>query len=589
MLAELYLENFRRFGTHTIDFGTSTILVGPNNAGKSTVVEALRLVALVTRYGPNLPFREVPDWVERPAGTYCVRPSLRDRGFDLRGAIHRLEEDRVALIGATFTSGQQVEVFIGPDRDVVGVLRQASGASAHNKRDARDLRAERIAIQPQVTPLLFEEGDRDRDYVRRFEGSARAPQHFRNQLRHADFDEYAAFKRLAEESWPGLQILEVYVENDRVYMIVRDRSFSGEISMMGHGLQMWLQTMWFLVRNRDASTLVLDEPDVYMHADLQRGLVRNLRQRHEQLIVATHSVEIISEAAPEEIVIIDGGGDRSAPAADLAAVQEGIDDMGGVQNLQLLRMWNARRVLLVEGNDLSILERLHATLHPQAPPLGASPTWSIGGWGGFSYAIGSSMALRNSAGNRVRTYCLLDRDYHLDEEIRERCEQAEKRNVALHIWKRKELENYLLVPGAIARLIAERNGGVGPTEDEVAARIDAEAEAAREEVLLACVDAHSDRSSPGPQRSRTAAAYANKRMAATYGSAVDRAASCPGKTVLKAVRKWAQDKWGVSMSVQAIASELRAAEIDPELRSVLAAINAAGELPERYSDRRWTA
>lgn len=73
MLAELYLENFRRFGTHTIGFGTSTILVGPNNAGKSTVVEALRLVALVTRYGPNLPFREVPDWVERPAGTYCVR------------------------------------------------------------------------------------------------------------------------------------------------------------------------------------------------------------------------------------------------------------------------------------------------------------------------------------------------------------------------------------------------------------------------------------------------------------------------------------------------------------------------------------
>lgn len=581
MLAELYLENFRRFGGHTLGFGTSTILVGPNNAGKSTVVEALRLVALVTRYGPNLPFREVPDWVERPAGTYCVRPSLRDRGFDLRGAIHRLEDDRVAIIRATFTSGQQVEVFIGPDRDVVGVLRQSSGVSAHNKREARDLRAERIAIQPQVTPLLFEEGGRDYDYVRRFEGSARAPQHFRNQLRYADLVEYNAFKQLAEDSWPGLQILEVYMEDDRVYMIVRDRSFSGEISMMGHGLQMWLQTMWFLVRNRDATTLVLDEPDVYMHADLQRGLLRHLRQRHEQLIVATHSVEIISEAAPEEIVIIDGGADRSAPAADLAAVQEGIDGMGGVQNLQLLRMWDARRVLLVEGNDLSILERLHATLHPQAAPLGASPTWSIGGWGGFSYAIGSSMALRNSAGKQIRTYCLLDRDYHLDEEIAERRDQAEKRNVDLHIWSRKELENYLLVPGALARLIAERNGGVGPTDQEIADRIDAEAEAVREDVLLACVDAHSDRSPPGPQRARNAASYASKRMAATYSSASDRVASCPGKSVLRATRRWAQDKWGVSMSVHAIAAELRPDEVAAELRAVLAAVNAARDLPDR--------
>ena len=416
---------------------------------------------------------------------------------------------------------------------------------------------------------------------RRFEGSARAPQHFRNQLRYADLVEYNAFKQLAEDSWPGLQILEVYMEDDRVYMIVRDRSFSGEISMMGHGLQMWLQTMWFLVRNRDATTLVLDEPDVYMHADLQRGLLRHLRQRHEQLIVATHSVEIISEAAPEEIVIIDGGADRSAPAADLAAVQEGIDGMGGVQNLQLLRMWDARRVLLVEGNDLSILERLHATLHPQAAPLGASPTWSIGGWGGFSYAIGSSMALRNSAGKQIRTYCLLDRDYHLDEEIAERRDQAEKRNVDLHIWSRKELENYLLVPGALARLIAERNGGVGPTDQEIADRIDAEAEAVREDVLLACVDAHSDRSPPGPQRARNAASYASKRMAATYSSASDRVASCPGKSVLRATRRWAQDKWGVSMSVHAIAAELRPDEVAAELRAVLAAVNAARDLPDR--------
>jgi hypothetical protein len=35
-------------------------------------------------------------------------------------------------------------------------------------------------------------------------------------------------------------------------------------SQMGHGLQMWLQTMWFLARVGYAACAILDEPDVYM-------------------------------------------------------------------------------------------------------------------------------------------------------------------------------------------------------------------------------------------------------------------------------------------------------------------------------------
>lgn len=66
-----------------------------------------------------------------------------------------------------------------------------------------------------------------------------------------------------------------------------------EVALMGHGLQMWLQTMWFLCRSSPTATVVLDEPDVYMHPDLQRRLVRLVRGRYPQIIIATHSVEIV--------------------------------------------------------------------------------------------------------------------------------------------------------------------------------------------------------------------------------------------------------------------------------------------------------
>ena len=44
MLRELRLENYRGFSDHSIPFEEVSVLVGRNNAGKSTAVEALRLV-----------------------------------------------------------------------------------------------------------------------------------------------------------------------------------------------------------------------------------------------------------------------------------------------------------------------------------------------------------------------------------------------------------------------------------------------------------------------------------------------------------------------------------------------------------------
>ncbi|MHB1774084.1 MAG: AAA family ATPase [Acidimicrobiales bacterium] len=124
---------------------------------------------------------------------------------------------------------------------------------------------------------------------------------------------------------------------------------------MGHGLQMWLQVMWFLAHNSDTPTIVLDEPDVYMHADLQRKLVRLLKGSGQQIMIATHSVEIMAEVDPSEVLIIDSDRARSNWAANIKGVQRVVDTIGGVHNLQLSRLATARRCLFVEGKDVAIL------------------------------------------------------------------------------------------------------------------------------------------------------------------------------------------------------------------------------------------
>lgn len=50
MLRQLKLRNFRSFRDFTVSFGDGAYLVGPNNAGKSTILTALRIADVLLRY-----------------------------------------------------------------------------------------------------------------------------------------------------------------------------------------------------------------------------------------------------------------------------------------------------------------------------------------------------------------------------------------------------------------------------------------------------------------------------------------------------------------------------------------------------------
>ena len=296
---------------------------------------------------------------------------------------------------------------------------------------------------PQISPLRTEEYVKSDLYVAEHLFSDLSSRHFRNQLERLS-PQFAEFKLLAENTWPGLKVEPVERRMQKkgalLWLPIRDGDFVGEIGLMGHGLQMWLQMIWFVSRVPSGSIVVLDEPDVYMHPDLQRKLFRLVSGRFPQTIVATHSVEIMAEADPSEILVVDRKRRRSRFANSEPAVQLLIDQMGGVHNVHLARLWSARKFLLVEGDDIALLRRFHAVLFPEAElSIDAIPNMSIGGWTGWPRAIGSSLALKNAVGERIVTYCLLDRDYHTDEEIEERIHEASRAGVHLHIWTQKEI------------------------------------------------------------------------------------------------------------------------------------------------------
>src|SRR5690349_18695749 len=73
MLAQLRLQNFRCFDDHVVPIRDCTVIVGNNNAGKSTLVDALRLVSIASARFFTLAIRPPVNWGN-------VRVPLRELG-----------------------------------------------------------------------------------------------------------------------------------------------------------------------------------------------------------------------------------------------------------------------------------------------------------------------------------------------------------------------------------------------------------------------------------------------------------------------------------------------------------------------------
>lgn len=575
MLESIQFTNFKCFDKQTIPFRPRTIVVGRNNSGKSTIVEALRLVSLVANRAEHLRFAAPPAWAELYRSYRGVQPSLDDIDINFDGAFHRHREPP-AVILARFKNGSSVEIFLGREKGegrIHGIIRDPKSKIAQSAREAASAGIPNIAILPQVSPVSRDEVILNPEYVRRNLSTNLAPRHFRNQINLLT-QFYAGFRAIAEETWPGLRINSFIgrggESGDPLQLLVRNDDFVAEISWMGHGLQMWLQAIWFIARSGSAKVVMLDEPDVYMHPDLQRRLIRFLKERFPQIIITTHSVELLSEVDPREMLVIDRRLRISAFADTLPAMQRAIDGLGAVHNLQLTRLWGAKQLLLIEGDDMDILRRFYDLVFPDAlDSLAAIPNISIGGWSGWSYAVGSSMLLQNAGGEDISAYCILDSDYHTPDEIEARCKDARAKRVRLHIWERKEIENYLVVPAAIWRVISQ-SCSTPPSIDEIERKISEITETNKNEVYdnFSEFFLQEDRS----RGIKAANAKARAHLDPIWLRNGERHYRVSGKTMLSGLSAWSKNQFDVSFGLAAILRSLRREDLPEEVIKVISAI-----------------
>lgn len=569
-ISSVQLKNFRGFRDHTVALDRNSLLVGQNNAGKSTFIDALRLLAIASTRVANAIYQAVPEWLDGEASGMGFRVNFQTIDFDFRNVTTNLRDGQPAKLQLVYTNRARLTLWLGsePGENFAQLSTPTMGV-IKSKLEAASVALCSVIVMPPLGPLNPRETTIAKERVSEFLYGRLSSWHFRNQLDQLP-DQYKEWCLLLEETWPGIQV-KTFEKNGgdsgkELSLIVREGPFASEAAWVGSGLQAWMQILWFVCRADMDALVVLDEPDVFLHADMQRKIAKLvLSGGFRQAAIATHSSEIISDVEPACITVIRKRERSSWKPGRKAELQKVVDNLGSRHNLQLSKLAAARKIALFEGEDEKFLLEAALKLSSNAYyKLSAIPSFEIQGVDNWHQAIGAAKALYAASDGAMPVHLFIDRDFRTDDEVSSIKAECAKANLDLQCWSRKEIENYLVNSAPIARVVAQKRPSV--TTRDIEQMIQEVAESLTEYTIGAIADRWHQKNS------RESVSRAMKEAKSIFDNfANSRAISeiVPGKKLISELSRRCKAEWNCSFAPMTLCRSHELHEFPDEFRNAL--------------------
>lgn len=436
-LTHVRISNFRSLGNVEVELGNLTVLIGSNNAGKTSFLDAL-----FAAVGTGRRFLG-PDDVRIQAGE-AVAPKDRDIIIDVR--VRAIGDD--GALADNFPEGSYwVELwgtsFIIDNEDMsesVGIRTRLAwnpikGDYVSERKFLKEwwlfsdwLAApvsEKILSAQQLEPIAFHYIDAKRDldddlrrqgsFWRRLTEDLGLPEadiarleDTLSEINHDIVDKSSVLKHLKEHLGDLQSVVAADsggIEIAPVARKLRDLSKGVDVSFSTAGAQsfplarhgMGTRSLASLLvfrafaawQNKQAaegsgkvhSVLALEEPESHLHPQGQRSLFAHIRQITGQRIVSTHSPYFAGQARLEDLrLLIKRGGETFATKLDLSALKS--DDRRKLQDTVIDSRGDllfARAVVFFEGQT-----------EEQALPV-----WAKEYWGSSIHELGFSFVRVN--------------------------------------------------------------------------------------------------------------------------------------------------------------------------------------------------
>lgn len=223
MIKKLWLENYRCFEKSEIDYKDLSVFIGKNNAGKSTMIEALRMIAYASQKSIQTTYKEASNGLDISGREKGIKIDVDKLKIDLRGIVY-LYENKIAKITAVFDD--KCKIIILANNDIAfAFLYSPEGKNIKLKNKAKEYNFANINILPQIGLIKENEKLLSQDTVTNYKETYLLSRHFRNEVllyRNQYWDEY---RKLAESTWDNLKITSLDYdinESDFIRLMVSD-------------------------------------------------------------------------------------------------------------------------------------------------------------------------------------------------------------------------------------------------------------------------------------------------------------------------------------------------------------------------------
>jgi ABC-type taurine transport system ATPase subunit len=479
MITKLMLKNFKSVATETYEFTDFDLLVGRNNSGKSTILQAMAIWQFCVdefhraKRGGKTGIQVVlPNFTALPVPEFnLLWHDKVDRKYPMVEGKRSTKPDYVLIEVelSWFSDKREARKFKAALRYLA-----AQTAFAIPIPDWKSFREAdqtpgfpKIAYVPPFSGLEPTEEWRDEGPIKRQIGKAQPGSILRNLLYRVCFppsadeagqrtkdhelpSDWLELKAMVDR-WFSLELLEPKYEKGVDTQIVceyKQRGKTFDIIAGGSGFHQALTLLAFLYGYRPTAIL-MDEPDAHMHVNLQREVLdyfqAKCRERGVQFILATHAEELVRGVDASRIISV-----LSQKPSRLTSTTGVLTAMADVSNAELAQLAASPMVLYVEGETDERILRGWARTCKAEEALNKVCFHHMGG--------GSKLQMKEATDRHFEGIRqILPKAKRLvlfDFDTAENAYHPEPANPILFEWKRRNIENYLLVPQAWQRAAA---------------------------------------------------------------------------------------------------------------------------------------
>lgn len=445
-IKQLTLRDFDPFKRYKVPFvdedEVCVLLTGKNNEGKSTLINALRLLNAATRV-----LNKTKQTIKIRGDSY-YKLLQQDTEKLLIGRMIHNYSDNIATVTGQFTDGLMITVYLDPNEEII-----YSDCVGRVPADVQSM----FGFIPPLGPINEDEDIiTNLSHLKASIDTSLAPRHLRNHLfQILSVEEFGLVRQIVSKSWEGIELLNYELDRRRgkVYCYYKEDRVDREISWAGQGLQVWFQIITHLVRLRGVSILILDEPEINLHAEKQNDLIRILKDYyHGSIIIATHSVELMNNVSVSHIINVQKKHNEPKPKStddrvylDLVRSQVG-------SNFNLIASQFEEFDLIVfteDSSDFKHLQQLASAYGIRKKAFNIP----IYGFSEYKKCVAYKDAYKLLIGKDIDYTALLDRDYYPEEYLKKVKKTLESAGIRVVFTVGKEIENIFLSSDVLSSLI----------------------------------------------------------------------------------------------------------------------------------------